>query len=524
LGILSSILALLGVLVFCGEAVRAEEGSVLRFIPQADLRILDPIFTTAYITRNHGYMVYDTLFGTDAQLQPQPQMVDHWEVSADKLVYTFALRSQLKFSDGQPVRSADCIASLERWMQRDGVGQMLAGLLDKMSVVDDTIFRIALKQPFPPLLAALGKSSSNVPFIMPERIAKTPANEQVTDMTGSGPFIFVKDSFEPGHKVVYVKNPNYVPRTEPPSGTAGGKVVKVGRVEWVYIPDQATALSAMITGEVDWWQQVPIDAVALLEKTSGVTVRELEPLRFMGNMAINHLQPPFSNIKLRQALLRAVDQAQFMAAVGGNTSFAAPCYSVYGCGVAMTSEAGSEILRPPRDLDAARRLVAESGYNGETAVVLDATDYGAAHIFALVAADLLRKLGIAVDLQATDWGTVQTRRIKKDAVAQGGWSAFFGSMAGVDAMDPMSNFQLRGSGDKAWFGWPTDPTLEELRTAWIFADDQATRRRLADQIQEAAFRNVPFIPLGQFAIPTAYRNVSGVVPAPVMVMWNVAKN
>ena len=521
---LRTIAVLLAALLCGAGAGRAEEGSVLRFIPQADLRILDPIFTTAYITRNHGYMIYDTLFGTDAQFQPQPQMVDRWEVSADKLTYTFTLRPQLKFSDDQPVRSADCIASLDRWMQRDAVGQMLAGLLDKMSVVDETTFRIALKRPFPPLLAALGKSSSNVPFIMPERIAKTPATEQVKDMTGSGPFIFVKDAFEPGHKVVYVKNPNYVPRAEQPSGTAGGKIAKVDRVEWVYIPDQATALSALITGEVDWWQQVPIDAVPLLQKTPGVTVRELEPLRYMGNMAINHLQPPFNNIKLRQALLRAVDQAQYMAAIGGDTSYAAPCYSVYGCNVPMTSEAGSDVLKPPRDLDAARRLVADSGYKGETAVVLDATDYGAAHTLALVTADLLRRLGIVVDLQAMDWGTVLTRRTKKDPVEQGGWSLFFGSMAGVDAMDPMNNFQLRGSGDKAWFGWPTDPELEELRTAWIFAEDDAARRRLADQIQEAAFRNVPYIPLGQFAIPTAYRNISGVVPAPAVVMWNVAKN
>jgi peptide/nickel transport system substrate-binding protein len=341
---------------------------------------------------------------------------------------------------------------------------------------------------------------------------------------GSGPFIFVKDEWEPGHKVVYVKNRDYVPRAEPPSGTAGSKIAKVDRVEWVYIPDQATALSALITGEVDWWQQVPTDAVPLLEKTPGVTVAELEPLRYTGNMAINHLQPPFNNAKLRQAVLRGVDQAAYMAAVAGDTRFAAPCYSVYGCGVPMTSEAGSEVLKPPRDLDAARRLVAEAGYKGETAVVLDATDYGAAHIFALVTADLLKKLGVTVDLQAMDWGTVLTRRTKKDPIEKGGWSLFFGSIAGVDAMDPAVNFQLRGSGEKAWFGWPTDAKIEQLHDEWVFAADDAVRRRLAAEIQEEAFQSVPYVPLGQFAIPTAYRSISGVVPAPVVVMWNVAKN
>jgi ABC-type transport system substrate-binding protein len=403
---------LLGALAGFGAAARAEDGVVLRFIPQADLRILDPIWTTAYITRNHGYMVFDTLFGTDAHFQPQPEMVDRWEVSADQLVYTFILRDRLKFSDGQPVRAADCIASLDRWMQRDVVGEMLARALDKMSAVDDKTFQIALKQPFPLLIAALGKPS----------------------------------------------------------------------------------------------------------------IAELEPLRYTGNMAINHLQPPFNNAKLRQAVLRGVDQAAYMAAVAGDTRFAAPCYSVYGCGVPMTSEAGSEVLKPPRDLDAARRLVAEAGYKGETAVVLDATDYGAAHIFALVTADLLKKLGVTVDLQAMDWGTVLTRRTKKDPIEKKGWSLFFGSIAGVDAMDPAVNFQLRGSGEKAWFGWPTDAKIEQLHDEWVFAADDAVRRRLAAEIQEEAFQSVPYVPLGQFAIPTAYRSISGVVPAPVVVMWNVAKN
>jgi peptide/nickel transport system substrate-binding protein len=514
--------ALLLVLASVGGPACADDGSVLRFIPQADLRMLDPIYTTAYITRNHGFMIYDTLFGTDAHFHPQPQMVDHWEVSADQLVSTFTLRDKLKFSDGTPVRAADCIASLYRWMEKDGTGQMLSRALDRISAVDDQSFRIALKQPFPLLLSALGKTASNVPFIMPERIAKTSANEPITDLTGSGPFTFVKDQFEPGHRAVYIKNPYYVPRGEPPSWTAGGKVVKVDRVEWIYIPDQATALSAMITGEVDWWQQVPTDAVPLLEKTPGVTVAELEPLRFVGNAALNHLQPPFDHLKLRQAVLRGVDQAAFMAAVG-EARFAAPCYSVYGCGVPMSTEAGAEILKPPRDIETARKMVAESGYNGETAVVLDATDYGAAHIFALVTADLLRRLGITVDLQAMDWGTVLARRIKQDPVEKGGWSIFFGSMAGTDAMDPVGNFQLRADGDKAWFGWPNDPKMVQLRNDWAFAADDATRRRLAAELQEEAYRYVSYIPLGQFAIPTAYRNLRGVLPAPVVAMWNVEK-
>jgi peptide/nickel transport system substrate-binding protein len=451
-------------------------------------------------------------------------MVEAWEVSPDKLRYTFTLRTGLKFHDGAPVRPADCIASLQRWMQRDTVGQVLARALDKMTPLDDRKFEIALKRPFPLLIAALGKPSSNVPFIMPERVAKTPSDQQIADTTGSGPFIFVKDEFAPGHKVVYRRNPDYVPRADPPSGTAGGKMPRVERIEWIYIPDQSTAFNALVAGEVDWWQQVPTDVLPALEKTPGIKVSELEPVRYIGQMVFNHLQPPFNNKQLRQAVLRGVDQHAYVAAIAGDPRYSGTCYSYFGCGVPMSNEAGAEPLKGTRDLAAAKKLVADSGYKGEPAVVLDATDFGVAHTMALVTADLYRQLGINVDLQAMDWGSVLARRTKKDPVEKGGWSVFFGSLAGADALDPAVNFALRGNGEKAWFGWPTDPKIEELREQWIFAEDEAARKALAAEIQKQAFDTVPIVVVGQFAIPTAYRDtLSGIVPAPVVVMWNVEK-
>ncbi|MGH7055491.1 MAG: ABC transporter substrate-binding protein, partial [Stellaceae bacterium] len=206
---------------------------LLRFIPQSDLRVLDPIWTTAYVTRNHGYMVFDTLFAIDHKFKPHPQMVGEWSVSPDKLTYKFALRDGLKFHDGQPVRGIDCTTSLKRWMARDALGQTLALDIDEMKGGDDKNFSIRLKEPFPLLIEAIGKVSSLAPFIMPERLAKTDPYTQVTEMVGSGPFKFVKEEFQPGNKVVYVKNPDYVPRPEPVSWASGGKVVKVDRVEWL---------------------------------------------------------------------------------------------------------------------------------------------------------------------------------------------------------------------------------------------------------------------------------------------------
>src|SRR5262245_56385120 len=251
-----------------GDVIGQEK--VLKFIPQADLRILDPIATTAYITRNHGYMVYDTLFAIDATFQVKPQMVAKWEVSKDGLTYTFTLRDGLKWHDGQPVRSADCIASVDRWAKRDALGQKLAELTDSWSAVDDKTFALKLKKPFALTLDALAKPSSNVPFIMPERVAKTDAFTQITESIGSGPFKLVKEEWVPGNKVVFVKNTDYVPRKEPPSWASGGKVVKVDRVEWLYIPDSATAAAALSTGEVDWWQMVPPDLVPVLAKNKDI--------------------------------------------------------------------------------------------------------------------------------------------------------------------------------------------------------------------------------------------------------------
>ena len=304
--------ALLLATTFAGSAFIAPPASAqqktLKFVPEADLRILDPIATTAYITRNYAYMVYDTLFSVNEKFEVQPQMVEKWTLSDDKLTYTFTLRDGLKFHDGAAVKSADCIASIERWAKRDALGQRLAEMTEKWTVVDDKTFTLKLKRPFALTLDALGKPSSNVPFIMPERVAKTDAFENIKDTIGSGPFKFVKEEWVPGNKVVFVKNTDYVPRKEAPSWASGGKVVKVDRVEWIYIPDSATAAAALNAGEVDWWQMVPPDLVPLLTKNKDIKVENTDPMGSMGMIRFNQLHPPFNNPKMRQALLYVVNQ------------------------------------------------------------------------------------------------------------------------------------------------------------------------------------------------------------------------
>src|SRR5437762_2176023 len=315
----------------------AQGQKVLKFIPQADLRILDPITTTAYITRNHGYMIYDTLFATDAKFQVQPQMVDKVEISKDQLTYTFTLRSGLKFHDGAPVKSADCIASIDRWSKRDALGQKLAEATESWSAVNDTTFTMKLKKPFPLALDALAKPSSNVPFIMPERIAKTDAFKNLEDPIGSGPFKMVKAEWVPGNKVVYVKNTDYVPRKEPPSWASGGKVVKVDRVEWIYIPDSATAAAALSAGEADIWEQLPPDLIPLLAKNKQVTVKNIDPLGSMGMIRFNFLHPPFNNEKMRQALLYVINQQDYVIGIPGHPKNGHPCHSYFTSGTPLAS-------------------------------------------------------------------------------------------------------------------------------------------------------------------------------------------
>jgi len=507
-----------------GGRAKAADTKTLRFIAQSDLRVLDPIWTTAYITRNHGYMVFDTLFALDSKFKPHPQMVGDFSISPDKLHYSFTLRDGLKFHDGQPVRGADCTASLKRWMARDVLGETLAAAIDEMKGGDDKNFTIRLKEPFPLLIDAIAKVSSLAPFIMPERLAKTDPYEQITEMVGSGPFKFVKSEFEPGHRVVYVKNTDYVPRNEPTDWASGGKVVKVDRVEWLVVPDAMTKAAALQSGEDDWWENPPADLWPVLEANREIVLAPLDPLGGTGCLRFNHLYPPFDNVKMRRAVLMVANQADYMTAFVGDPKNWKLCPSFFTCGTPMASNAGSGALSGKRDFDAAKKLVAEAGYKGEKIILLDAVDQPLIHAEALVATDALKQLGLNVEYVASDWGTVVTRRASKKPPAEGGWNMFETGWVGSDLLDPSTNVMLRATGEKAWFGWPSDDKLEELRMQWIMASDSEARQEIAAKVQERAFEVVPYVPTGQFFTKTAFRkNIKGYISAPAIFMWNVEK-
>jgi peptide/nickel transport system substrate-binding protein len=375
------------------------------------------------------------------------------------------------------------------------------------------------------MLNALGKLSSNVPFMMPERLAKTDPFQQIPEAIGSGPFKFVKSEWEPGHKAVFVKNADYVPRKEPPSFAAGGKTVKVDRVEWLYIPDSATASAALNAGEADWYEQPSPDLVPVFAQNSDVVVTTVDPLGNMGVLRFNQLNPPFDNLKMRQAVLNLVDQKEYMAAVAGDPKYWKTCFALFICGTPLATEAGSDALQHAPDFAKAKQLIAEAGYKGEKIVVLDATDQPIVHAQALMTNELLTKAGLNVQVDANDWGTLITRRASKEPIDKGGWNIFHTWTSAPDMLSPALNGPLRANGAKAWFGWPDDPKLEELIDQWFKAPDLAGQKELASAIQVENYTNeVDYVPTGLFQIPTAYRkNVSGIIIAPVVFLWNVEK-
>ncbi len=497
----------------------ARKASVLRFVPDSNLATIDPVWNITPVTRNHGMMVWDMLFGRDAGNAPQPQMVEAATVADDGRAWRLRLREGLLFHDGTPVRAADCLASIRRWAVRRPLGQRLLALATDMIVVDDRSFEIRLRRPFPQLAYALGEFC----FIMPERIARTDPNARISEVIGSGPFRFLADEWVSGSHVAYARFEGYQPRPEPASFTAGGKRVHVERVEWQVMPDQATAAAALQNGEVDWVQLPPFDLLPRLRRQTGLRVVFNDRIGVMGMLALNQLHPPFDNPAIRRAVLSAVDQSTFMAAaVGDDPAMSRVPIGVFTPGLAMANDAGLDAITAPRDIARSRQAVAAAGYQGEPVLVMGAVDSPVSFALAQVAADLLQRLGMKVDFRSMDLGTLVQRRASKAAPDKGGWNAFTTTYEGLTMADPATNVALRGNGADAWFGWPTSPTLEQLRDAWFEAATEADRLALARRIQLAGFAEVPFIPLGQMYYLTAFRTtIQDVLPAAFPIFWNV---
>ncbi len=504
------------------SVARAQAAETLKFVPQANLTALDPVWTTATVTNNHAYYIFDTLYGLDLQSKPQPQMVEGHEVAADGRSWRFKLRDGLAFHDGAPVKATDCLQSLKRWVQRDPYGQLLARVIESTAAIDDKTFEIKLTRAFPMMLDVLAKAESPL-FIMPERLALTEATKQVPEMIGSGPYRFVASEFVSGSKVTYEKFEGYKPRSEAPSRNAGGKVANFKRIEWQILPDPATAAGALIKGEVDWWERPLSDLQPMLARSPDIVREVIDEGGRGAIMRLNHLQPPFNNPKVRAAVRIAVNQEDYMRATqGDDTSVWQTSRNLWFRGTPNYDGELEDLM--PQSLEKGRAALKESGYNGEKVVIINPTDFPDIGPLGDVTFELLKQLGMNVEMMASDWGTVIQRPNSREPVEKGGWSIFHTTGSATGWSNPALSYLVRGQGAKGWFGWYESAKAEALAEEWLYASDETTQKKAAAALGRLALEDTATIPLGRFMIRTAYRKtITGMLKGSAPYPWGVKR-
>jgi peptide/nickel transport system substrate-binding protein len=295
-------------------------------------------------------------------------------------------------------------------------------------------------------------------------------------------------------------------------------------VEWTIITDPATSASAMTLGEQDYWEYPLHDLLPMLRRSRDMVVQQRLLDGTYGICRFNTLQPPFNNPAIRRAFAMAVDQRDYLRAVAGNEPDGwGVCEGVFTCDTPLANENGSEILKT-RSIERARAALREAGYNNERVVMIAPGDYPQINALSLVTADIMRRLGMNLELISSDWGTLVQRRTSKEPVERGGWSVIHTTSSGQSLTQPVTHLFLRANGANAWFGWPEDAEIERLRGAYVDAADAAERRRVAEALNAQAMRLMAYVPLGYYWQPSAWRRtLSGVFRAPATVFWGIEK-
>ena len=496
----------------------ARAATGLTVVLESEVTILDPHYTTATISRTFGLHVFDTLFAMNEKGEIKPQMVESWETAPDKLTWTLVLREGLKFHDGSPVTAADCVASLKRWGTRDALGKMLMASTGALEATDAQTLKFSLKEPFPMMLDVLGKPNAALPVIMPARIAATPGDQRIPEPIGSGPFRFLKDQWRPGAGMVLERNPDYVPRREPPDFLAGGKNVKIDRLELRVMPDSSTGANALMAGEIDYMQYLPFDMLPLLEKDKGVKMIGLGGIhQFQGNFRLNHAAPPFDNPAVRKVLWKLVDQDATLTAIGVPERYRSKsCSSYWMCGTPLSTDAGASAAK--FDLSAAREELKASGYKGDPVIILEVAGSISQTASRLLVQNM-KDVGFVVDQQPRDWPTVLARRAKKD-----GWSMFPVYSNGTDMYSPLTHFYVAATCND-YPGWSCDNRIPALLKAFTLAATPEERKRIAAEIQVAAYDLTPSVMWGQFTIPAGYRSdLKGMIQSDYPMFWEVSRS
>ena len=502
----------------------SERERILRFIPQVDLVSLDPHFSMTNITRNHAGLVFDQLFGTDSKQQAQPQMVDGYLMEDGGRRWTLTLREGLRFHDGQNVLARDCVASVRRWGRRDVLGAELLRISDEITATDDRTIVFRFKQSFPKLPQALGKPGAYMPAMMPERLAQTDPYKQISEVIGSGPFRYVADERLQGVRNVYARFDGYVPRpTGTPDRAAGPKIVHFERVVWTTMPDQGIALAALQKGEQDWWEYASQDLLPLIQRDPDLRGEVLETEGNMAFVRFNHLQPPFNRPEMRRVILRALNQEDFTAVLGGgNPALQRPGTGFFPVGMPDATQAGLETLRPRYSDTEAKAALVAAGYGGEKIVQISPGDYPNVKAANDVLADLLKRIGINLDYISMDWASMNQRVINKGPPETSGFHIHALNVPSLSVASPLVNSRVRGTGSEE-SGWYTSARYEALRADWLVAADPAAQARANDALQHECLESVPLVPAGITLQPAAWRaDLEGVLTG-VPKFWNVKR-
>jgi len=496
-----------------------------RFVVNVGLQNLDPISSPSFVTRNFGYLVFDNLVGMDMQGNFRPQMLQGWEVSADRHIWTFRLRPGLVFHDGAPVTSEDVVASLRRWGNRDSIGRRLMAATAEMTTAGADGFVIRLSRPYGGVIEALGKPSVHTPFIMPARIANaTPPTQPVREIVGSGPFVFLRDEWIPGERAFFRKNERYVPRDEPADGLAGGKVAKVERVEMITMPDIALRAASLQQGEVDYLEYAPVDNLPMFRRDRNIVISQASGIaEMLYGVSINHYQPPFDNLLVRRAVQQCLDRAEILAGAGFAELGRPDCAAMFMCGTQFESDRGSEAIAQP-SLDRARALLREAGYNNERVVLLHPLDSALLNPFGLVLIDRLKRAGFNLDVQGSDWSSIAQRWVQRQPLDRGGWSVVPVVYTGFDMADPLSNMGVgfNCTNNQPWGYCEAEmtPLLERFEAE----SDPARRKEIAAELNHVAIERATFPIAGQFRAPAAWRaELRGVIDFGFPVVWNVER-
>jgi peptide/nickel transport system substrate-binding protein len=507
------------ILPAASHAQTVSRAQTLRVVPETLTTLLDPHFTTSFTARDFAYLVFDTLFAVDDTFTPRPQMVERWDRSADGSTWTFTLRDGLVFHDGTPVTAEDCVASLKRWGARDTMGAALLKATGSLEPVDTKSFKLTLASPYGLVLESLAKPGAMVPMIMPKRLAETPPNRPITDPVGSGPYRFVREEYRPGDKIVLARHEAYRPRAERSVWASGAKIARFERIELISMPDVSTQVSGLATGEVDYLERLPADVLPVLERNRNVKVQVLSSFGYQGILRFNHTQAPFTDVRVRRAVMMAVDQADYLAAVAGRAEYGKQCRSMYGCGTMFETSAG---MPASADLDAAKRLLAQSGADlSKPVVILHPADAPGIAALGLVSQALLTKLGFTVDMQTMDLNTFFGRRARPE-----GWHIFHTTNTVPDMQTPLQNVYMNGAGAPTGFpGWAKDDDVERLRAEFSSTSDPARAKAIAEDAHKRAAEAGFYMPLGQFVGASAWRaDLTDVPSGPAMFLFGIGRS